>query len=475
MSQPTVRGFFRQRIDDTRAASLYVRSLWGILLLSRRRRELQTELAGSHRQIGDAAEKARVGDELAAMQGVRDTRAALTAAQAEIERHQGELAGAEEQRRQQETRHNRIVEPIETDCGRLRQQASLAVSARTAAGEQVGQIERDIKRVEAMLSAAEQGRPSPQPVPLLQQQLADLRQTLGRARQNLAAATETRQQAAMAAQQKQAELDAAKEARKQALAACDQKIGRCRSAIKEAETIIGKCEVSLAAAHGELGKAVLEANLSGAGIDGCIGPARSLMQQMARVGEQSSQKQTQASVSRGGAIRSAATLAVVVLAVGLVWMLAAKLMRPGRSVVMGGTTQPALAATNNQTAASSIPSPSPVGPVKLKPEDLLPAILAMPSLAVRADESSQKNPLFKPTGTITCTDRRPIPGGNETFRFTVEVQSRPSAGVPLATGEMTVEVVVDEAGQVLSSRTTGYTDPDMLDILRNEDARPGQR
>lgn len=111
----------------------------------------------------------------------------------------------------------------------------------------------------------------------------------------------------------------------------------------------------------------------------------------------------------------------------------------------------------------------------LTPEDLHPAVLAMPSLAVRTDDSPQKNPLFKPTGKITCTERRSMRGGHEMFRFAVEVHSRPTAAAALETGEMRVEVVVDQAGQVLSARAAGYVDPDMLEILRQEQAHPGRQ
>ncbi len=476
MSQSYGSRFFRQRGDDARAAVVYLRSLWRTISLSRQRRGMESALTAAQADVGEAAEKAQVGGDLPGMAGVREARTALIAGQAELELRTGLLAAAEEKRRQGEVRHNQIVAPIEVDCGTLRQEESAAASAVTLAQRQISQIEKDIQRTQAMLTAPSQGNATPQPATVLQQQLASLQESLAPARQNLAAVTRTYQQVVAAAEQKQGELNQAKDVRKKALADCDEERRVCTSAIGDSKRTILGCRLALAKALGEFGKAVLEAKLSGAGIDEPVSRARSLMQQIAAVGEQSSQTRAQANANRGAAIRSAATLIVVVLAASLVWMAVAKLTRPRQPVAAGGTTQPAPAATTTQAAApNATRSTSRTGPVNLKPEDLHPAILAMPSLAVRTDDSPQKNPLFKPSGKITCTDRRPMAGGNETLRFAVEVQSRPSVTVPLASSEMTVEVVVDEAGQVLSLRTTGYTDPDMLEILRNEEARPGRK
>ena len=478
--------FVGRRMNDASAAAVCVRSLWEMLSLSRQRRGLETKLAEAQRQLGDAAEKSQAGGELPAMQGVREARSALTKAQTELEQRKGALAAADEKRREEEARHNEIVAPLEADYGKLHQQETAATTELSTAKQQVRQLERDVQRVQASLASAAPGKPLPQPAPVLQQQLATLQQSLETARLNLVAATDTHQQATAAAAQKRIELDQAKAARKQALATGDTERGQCDAAVKGTEATIHSCEGTLTVAHGVLGKAVLEANLSGAGIDEAIGKARDLMQQLSAIGVQSSQTRAQASANRGGAIRSAASLVVVVLAVSLIWMLAARLVRPRHPSAVGAATQPVPSATgsttqpvpatttNPATVPASMPSTSPAGAVRLKPEDLHAAILAMPSLAVRADDSPQKNPLFQPTGKITCTERRPMPGGNEMFRFSVEVQTRPSASVPLMTSEMAVEVVVDEAGRVLSSRTTGYTDPDMLDILRNEVARPGR-
>jgi len=405
------------------------------LLLSRRRRELETELDEARRRVGDAAEKARAGDELAAMRGVRDTRAALTAAQAELERHKGELAGAQETRRQQEAHHNQIVAPIEADYGRLCQDASTAASAQSSAQKQVGQIERDIKRVEAMLSAAEPGKPSPQTAPQLQKPLADLQEALGPARQNLAAAAETRQQAANAAQRKQTELNSAKEARKQALAACDEEIGRCRLAIRETESTIGKCEVSLAAAHGELGKAVLDANLAGDGLDEPIGQARSLMRGMATVGEQSSQTRAMATANRGAAIRSACSLVVIVLAIGFVWIMAAKLRRPAQPADSKSSLQPAPALSE-------------------APAALEKAILTLPELNAAN---------CKATGKLTVIQTTPRAGSARLIDLSLPVEIATAAqGKPL-TGIASIRVLADPQDHILNSQIT-LPDPDLAEL-----------
>lgn len=435
MPQPTVPGFIQQRIDDARDASHYVKSLWGILQLSRRRRELETELGVGRRRIGEAAEKARVGDELAAMQGVRDTRAALTAAQAELQQHKEELVKAEETRRQQETHHNQIVAPIEADCGRLSQDASAAFSAKTSAEKQIGQIEREIKRIEAALSAVGPEKPSPQTQPQLLKQLADLRQNLEPARGSLVKAAEAHQQAAGVAQKNQAEMNSAKEARKQALAGCDEEIERCRVKIKETETTIGKCEVSLAAAHGELGKAVLDANLTGSGLEELIDQARSLMGKMATVGEQSSQTREMANANRGAAIRTVAALAVIVLAIGLVWIMAAKLMRPGQT-------------SRSETAMQPAPALSEA------PATLEKAILALPEL---------KTPNVKVTGKLTVNQTTPRGESAKIIDLSLPVEITVSGqGKPL-TGIALIRVLADSQDRILNSEIT-LPDPDLAEL-----------
>ncbi len=468
MSQATGSGFVRQRIEDANAAWSYLHSLWNMLMLSRRQRGIEMELTLTHGQIGDAAEKAHLGDELEAMHGVRETRAALIAAQAEMEQRKGALAAAEQERRQQQARHDQIIAPVETACHQLRQEASAAASAEKAARQEVGRIERGIQRVEGALA-----KPASAPLPPLQKQLADLRQALGPARQNGVAATEKCRQATRVADDKQAELDRAREARRLAMAVCDEEIARSHSAIKAAEATVGECEGSLAAAHGALGKAVLDANLSGAGIDESVARARSLMQQIAVVGQQSSQNQVQAGANRGGAIRSAATLAVVVLAVSLMWMLIARLVRPAHPTVAGSpASQPAAVASGKPASIPQINAPPgapPAVPTLSASPDvsaaLAKAVLALPRLT---------SPTCKITGTLAVTRATARAGSARILDMTVPVEIRASAQARPLSGNATLRVLADAQDRILNSEVT-LPDPDLAELEALGNRQPGNR
>lgn len=383
MSENGITRVLQRIADDFRATRRYLAAAASARRLTTERGNLQAELQATWLELGTRAAGAGLGGTLPGFTNVSENGRKLSQAQADLAQRQAAARQAHSSLEEQTRKHAAIVAEFSAQAKHCADIAAAATADLNSAAAPVKAMEDRIAQLQAGISRLGSAGASDEPRAQLQQQLEEQQRSLPAARQKLAAAKSSHEQAASAMAARRAEVVSAQTAADQARTQGDAAVAAANVAVAQATEVADSAQASLNESFARFGQAIFEANLTGDAIDSPTTKAKALQKSIAETESQIAAARARADAARGGTRRfawtaGAAAIGLAALVIGATMLVSAFMGKP-----RGTTSSGALTAGNTvpSTTTQAFVQPVAQAPVHFAATRPAPKVFQLTPLA----------------------------------------------------------------------------------------------